>query len=97
MRIKCWGYWTDDKAAAFERDALAALRDSPYLKSVEIDAEELKTQGKAGQSALRQLMKHLSVMPPHSCTADSSNALTKMQLRRLARECGVVLTGEDDG
>lgn len=97
IRIRCWGYWGEETASSFERDAVAAVRESPNLQSVALDAEELKTQGKAGQAALRGLMRQLTSMPPRSCTADSTNALTKMQLRRLARECGLELMEDPDG
>jgi hypothetical protein len=95
LRVQCWGYWCGEVAATFEVDVPEACRETPNLTHFVLDAEELKPQGAQGQVALRSLMSHLGSMKETACTVLSTNALTKMQLVRFAREYGVNVVGDD--
>jgi hypothetical protein len=89
VRVEGWGYWPADVALAFGRDMISACRKVSSPLSFLFDATELKPQGHDGQEALRTLMRCLVQFGLSSVTISTNNILTKMQLTRLAKECGV--------
>lgn len=91
LQIESWGFWTAQMAAAFEFEALVACHRLAPLQSCEWDAAQMKPQGEHGQIAIRKLMSLLGSMGVPDCQIIADNALTLMQLRRLARECGLHL------
>jgi hypothetical protein len=89
LRLESWGYWSPDLALAFSRDVIVACRKVSSPLSFVLDATELKPQGREGQEALRTLMRCLAQFVLASATISTKNILTKMQLTRLAKDCGV--------
>ena len=62
-----------------------------------LDATNLKPQGPEGQHALRVLFRALTPVAFARGILFASNVLTKMQLMRLVRECGLdARVGFDD-
>jgi hypothetical protein len=89
LHIECWGYWIADVAAVFGWDAVAACQEVSTPLDFVLDASALKPQGEQGQGALRALMSGLASLQLSSTKVFTGNILTKIQLTRLARECGV--------
>jgi hypothetical protein len=89
VRVTVWGYWPEDVVRAFTNDGPSALQRLMPNGIVVVDANELKPQGTDGQEALRALFRALTGLVFAKATVVSGNALTRMQLARLLRECGV--------
>jgi hypothetical protein len=89
LHIEVWGYWTTDVAAAFTREALPLAAKLGASTAVLLDAKALKPQGTEGQDALRVLFRALSTGSFGKATLATDNVLTRMQLTRLLRECGL--------
>jgi hypothetical protein len=88
LRIACWGYWPADVAASFSQEALAALTGLEPPIGFLLDASLLRPQGEAGQQALQSLMRALAKLRISSATVLANDILTRMQLVRLANNCG---------
>ncbi len=89
LRIAVRGYWPPEVARAFGKDATAALQKLPAAGTFVLDATEFKTQGAEGQEALRLFLRAASGMAFAKGAAVAKNVLTRMQLTRLIRECGL--------
>ena len=89
IRLTLWGYWSQDVVRAFSSDGPSALQRLMPSGTVIVDANELKPQGADGQEAMRVLFRALAGLVFTKATVISVNALTRMQLARLLRECGV--------
>ena len=89
LRIRVWGYWSPDVATAFARDTSTVCQRLTPAAAVILDADELKPQGAGGQEALRVVFRKLATLTFAKGNVVASNALTRMQLTRLLRECGV--------
>jgi hypothetical protein len=89
LHVKCWGYWAHDTAVAFGRDAQLACRRVSAPLAFTLDASALKPQSGDGQESLRALFGCLANTTLSGAIMFGSDILTKMQLRRLATECGV--------
>jgi len=89
LRVTVWGYWPPDVVRSFAVDAPTALQKLAPGGSVVLDAAELKPQGAEGQEALRMMFRGLVPLALAKAQVLSGNALTRMQLARLLRECGV--------
>jgi len=89
LRLTIWGYWPNDVARSFSTDGPAALQRLSPSATLVVDANELKAQGADGQEALRVLFRALAGLAFAKATVISANALSRMQLTRLLRECGV--------
>ena len=89
FRLRVWGYWAPDVVAAFAREVPAACQRLTAAAELLVDADELKPQGADGQEALRVWFRGLATLTFAKGNVVASNALTRMQLTRLMRECGV--------
>lgn len=87
LRIEAWGYWPPDVAAAFARDAQAAVQKLAATAMFTLDATNLKPQGAEGQEALRSVLRVLSLLAFARGMVVASNIMTSMQIARLLREC----------
>lgn len=96
LEIESWGFWTPDIANAFEAEVMAACRNLPQLLSCHWNAADMKPQAEHGRVAVRNLMILLSSLQVPDCQIVADNALTMMQFRRLARECGLTLANIRD-
>lgn len=96
LEIESWGFWTPDIASAFEAEVIAVCRSMPRIVSCHWNAADMKPQADHGQWAIRNLMILLSSLHVLDCQIVADNALTMMQLRRLARECGLTLANIRD-
>ena len=89
LRVTVWGYWPHDVARTFSNDAPSALQKLSSSGTFVLEAAELKPQGVDGQEALRVLFRALVPLEFAKGSVVASNALTRMQLARLLRECGL--------
>ena len=89
VRVTAWGYWPPDVARTFGADATAATQKLGAAGAFTLEASDLKPQGADGQEALRVLFRALVPATFARGLVLSSNALTRMQLTRLVRECGL--------
>jgi hypothetical protein len=89
MRIEAWGYWSEGVIASFTREAPAAAQRLMPGATFTLDAKELKPQGAGGQEALRVFFRALAGVTFARGIVNADNALTKMQLTRLLRECAL--------
>jgi len=89
LRITVWGYWHEDVVRAFAAEAPAALGKLAPSGTLVLDASALKPQGADAQEALRLLFRGLVPHASVKAMVIARNALTRMQLARLLRECGV--------
>lgn len=96
LQIESWGFWSLDVANAFEVEASAACRSVPKVQSCDWNASEMKPQAEHGRDSIRNLMILLSSLRVAHCQIVADNALTMMQFRRLARECGLHLANIRD-
>jgi hypothetical protein len=96
LEIESWGFWTPEVASAFEEEVIAACRSVPQLLSCHWNAADMKPQAEHGRGAVRSLMILLSSLQVPDCQIVADNALTMMQFRRLARECGLTLANIRD-
>ncbi len=89
VRITAWGYWPSDVVGAFAKDASSAAQKLGAASVFTLDATALKPQGAEGQEALRALFRALASTTFAKGIVLANNALTRMQLQRLVRECGM--------
>jgi hypothetical protein len=89
LRIEVWGYWTPEIAGAFTREASAVVQKLGEAAAFHLDAKDLKPQSGEGQEALRVIFRALGATGFGKATAHTENVLTRMQLTRLLRECGL--------
>ena len=97
LRIELWGFFGQDVADALTHHAPAVIQHVQLAAIFTLDATNLKPQGPEGQQALRVLFRALTPVTFARGTLLASNVLTKMQLMRLVRECGLdARVGFDD-
>lgn len=96
LEIESWGFWTPEIANAFDAEVMAACRSMPRVVSCYWNAADMKPQAGHGRGAVRNLMILLSSLRVSNCQIVADNALTMMQFRRLARECGLTLANIRD-
>jgi len=89
LGLETWGYWERETARAFSKHALAALDQLSPPLVVRWDAARLKPQSEDGQAALRAVMKRLAGVALDALTVTADNALMRMQLTRIARDCAL--------
>jgi len=89
LRMTVWGYWPQDVVRTFSSDAPSALQKLSPSGTFVLEATELKPQGADGQEALRVLFRALAPLEFAKASVVASNALTRMQLARLLRECSL--------
>jgi hypothetical protein len=99
--IEAWGYWDAETAKAFAEEAPILSRKAAAPFSLVLEASQLKPQGVKGQAALRVLLECLTKLSVSRAVARVSNILTRMQLTRIAAECGAAQllrfdTGRDE-
>ena len=89
LRMTVWGDWPQDVVRTFSSDAPSALQKLSPSGTFVLEATELKPQGADGQEALRVLFRALAPLEFAKASVVASNALTRMQLARLLRECSL--------
>ena len=89
LRVEAWGYWTSEIAQSFTREALAFVPKLTSASVLVIDAANLKPQAAEGQDALRVVFRALAAATFGEAVLRTANVLTRMQLTRLLRECGL--------
>jgi len=89
FKVQVWGYWVADIAAAFAREAPVAIRSLDAAAVFTLEATKLKPQGVDGQEALRTMFRELARLTFAKGVVVANNALTRMQISRLLRECGL--------
>src|SRR3954465_13582723 len=89
LRVEAAGYWTPEIAQSFTRDAVALVSKFRPASVLVIDAAQLKPQAVEGQEALRVAFRALATASFAKATLHTQNVLTRMQLTRLLRECGL--------
>ena len=89
LRIRAWGYWPADVTAAFSHEAPVVCRELAPEATLALDASDFKPQGAEGQEALRVFLRALAPLTFAKGIVLAGNALTRMQITRLLRECGL--------
>jgi len=89
LRVEVWGYWTPEIAQSFTRDAATFVPKLTSASALLIDATNLKPQAVEGQEALRVFFRTLAAASFDKAALQTDNVLTRMQLTRLLRECGL--------
>ena len=89
LRVEVWGYWTPEIAQSFTRDAATFVPKLTTASALLIDATNLKPQSVEGQEALRVFFRTLAAASFDKAALQTDNVLTRMQLTRLLRECGL--------
>jgi hypothetical protein len=84
-----WGYWSPGVVSAFAREASAIAQKLTPDVTLTLDASELTPQGTEGQEALRAFFLALATTRFAKSTVLTRNVLTRMQLTRLSRQCGL--------
>ncbi len=85
VHVRAWGFWSVEVAERFSRSVLAALASArPSL--VTIDAANLKPLRDVGQDAFGTVLGALTAYRIQRVVVTGSGALTKLQLRRIAKE-----------
>jgi len=89
VRVRAWGFWSALVAAQFGNAVREACHDCPRGTALVLDMTELKPMRDEGQVSVGVLMKVLPKLGLAKTTVMTSSHLTKLQLLRLATECGV--------
>jgi hypothetical protein len=90
LRIQVWGYWGAEIAGEFSKKVAGMAQSLMLATALTFDASDLKPQGAEGQEALRVLFRALaSTTLAGGEAVVAKNVLTRMQLTRLLRECGI--------
>ena len=84
LRVRAYGFWSPEIAAAFAPSVLDACRPPRRTATVIVDASDLKPQRDEGQAALKSLFSALPGLGIATVSVLTDNALTKLQLMRLA-------------
>lgn len=86
VRISAWGFWGPDLATAFSESVTETCRAARQAARLVLDATKLKPQRDAGQAAFGAVMSALPRLGITEASVKTSNALTKLQLLRIAKE-----------
>lgn len=89
VRVRGWGFWSVDIAAAFASAVLDACRTQPRGAPLSLDLNDLKPMRDEGQQALSRVLRAAASVGAGSISIATTNALTRLQLVRLASESGV--------
>ena len=84
--VRAWGFWDPALAAAFPGAVTEACQEATPPFGLLLEVSQLKPQREAGQGAFRALMTALREGGPARTAVVFENAITKMQLTRIARE-----------
>ena len=88
VRVKAWGFWTPKIAGEFARTVMDTCR-SVRNASLSMDLTGLKPQREEGQAAFAEVMGALPKLALARTSIRGANALTKLQLLRIAKEHAV--------
>jgi len=84
LRVRAYGFWPPEVAAAFAASVLQACQPPRRARELVVDAADLKPQREEGQAALRSVFAALPRLGIGRASVLTGNALTKLQLLRLA-------------
>jgi hypothetical protein len=84
LRVRAYGFWSPEVAATFAASVIEACRPPRRPKELVVDAADLKPQREEGQAALRSVFAALPGLGIGRASVLTGNALTKLQLLRLA-------------
>jgi hypothetical protein len=84
LRIRTYGFWSSELAATFAASVVEACRAPRRASEVFVDASDLKPQREEGQAALKTVFAALPGLGIGRASVFTGNALTKLQLMRLA-------------
>jgi hypothetical protein len=84
LRVKVWGFWAPEVAASFPAAVVDAVRGGRRAAEVLVDAVELKPQRDDAQEAFKTMFAALPALGVTRASITTGNALTKLQLMRLA-------------
>jgi hypothetical protein len=101
VSVRAWGFWSVEVARAFGQVVGDECRSRPRGTTLLVDMAELKPMRDEGQFSFAQLMTALPKLGIARTTIITSSHLTKLQLLRIATECGasnlVEFAQPDDG
>src|SRR5262245_59930825 len=84
LRIRAWGFWGDALAESLGPSLLENGRAD--ASEAVVDAKDLKPQRESGQRAIAALFDALSKLKIPRATMVVTNALTRLQIMRIAKE-----------
>jgi hypothetical protein len=85
VRVKAWGFWSAETAAAFEPTVCRACGSQRGV-SVVFDMTVLKPMRDEGQGAFGRVMGRLVLLGVSRASVLTVSQVTKLQLLRLVRE-----------
>jgi hypothetical protein len=89
LYLEAWGYWSVDVVGAFSKYVRASAQRFAGVKVLTLDVRQMKPLRIDGQESLRECFRLLATAPFTRGSVATANALTRMQLTRLFRECGL--------
>ncbi len=88
VRVRAWGFWSADVAAAFAKTIVDVCLGTPKGGVLFLDMTGLKPMRDEGQASFGTLMASLPKLGIARAIVTIDNPLTKLQLLRLAAEHG---------
>jgi hypothetical protein len=88
VRVEAWGFWGAEVAEVFASNVVEACRVARAPVRLIVDVRELKPQREEGQAAFRDMMVGAARLGVSHAVMVVTNAITKLQLARLASEKG---------
>ena len=89
IHVRAWGFWSPETAAQFAPTVIDTCRSSQHRKSLVLDVAGLRPQREFGQLAFGALMTALPELGVLRASVTADSSLTRLQLLRIATECGV--------
>lgn len=84
VRLSAWGFWSLDVSEVFAKSVIEACTSAGRGLHLVLEATELKPQRDQGQEALGALIGALPRLGVSQLTIATGNALTRLQLLRIA-------------
>jgi hypothetical protein len=86
--VRGWGFWSVAVASAFAHTVMEGCKGRPRGTILILDMADLKPMREEGQQSFSRLLAALSNLGVAQVSVITTNALTKLQLLRLATESG---------
>lgn len=88
VRVRGWGFWSAEVAAAFAGAVLEACRAQPRGAALTLDFADLKPMRDEGQQSVSRVLRAAPSLGVGSISIATTNPLTRLQFVRLASESG---------
>lgn len=88
VKARVWGFWEVPLATAFQTSVLDVCRAARHPEGLTVDAVDLRPQRDEVQAELSATLVALRHAGLARITFVVTSSITKMQLARIAKECG---------